>query len=147
MLIRLLLIAALYSPFLATAETARPVYTPPPPAAVTTGSVMQIIFSLMLVLAAVALVAWLMKRINLPRRGASSLLKVISGVAVGQRERIVLVEINDTWLIVGVAPGQVSTLHTMDKGRLPEATGHAFGNADGKFQMWLKQMVEKRNAS
>ena len=107
---------------------------------------MQIVFSLMLVLAAVLLVAWLLKRINLPQHGAANLLKVVSGVAVGQRERVVLVEINDTWLIVGVAPGQVRTLHTMSKGLIPAQAEHTFGNPDGKFQMWLKQMVEKRNA-
>lgn len=144
--IRLLLIAALYSPLLASAETARPAYTPPPPAAMSSGSVMQIIFSLILVLGAVALVAWIMKRINLPQHGAASLLKVISGVAVGQRERIVLVEVSDTWLVVGVAPGQVRTLHTMPKGVLPSGT-QLSSAPDGKFQMWLKQMVEKRNAS
>jgi len=48
---RLPLIAALYLPLLALAETARPAYTPTPPAAVSSGSVMQIIFSLILVLA------------------------------------------------------------------------------------------------
>lgn len=143
---RLLVIALLYSPLFASAETTRPAYTPTPPAAVSSGSVMQIIFSLILVLAAVALVAWIMKRINLPQHGAASLLKVVSGVAVGQRERIVLVEINDTWLIVGVAPGQVRTLHTMARGQLPPTHGNSSGNSDGKFQMWLKQMVEKRNA-
>jgi flagellar protein FliO/FliZ len=147
MQIRPLLIAALYSPILASAETARPAYTPPPPAALSSGSVMQIVFSLILVLGAVAVVAWLMKRINLPQHGAASLLKVVSGVAVGPRERVVLVEVNDTWLIVGVAPGQVRTLHTMPKGQIPAQPAHAFGNADGKFQVWLKQMVEKRNAS
>jgi flagellar protein FliO/FliZ len=145
--IRLLVIAALYSPLFAAAETARPAYTPPPPSAVSAGSVMQIMFSLILVLAAVALVAWIMKRINLPQRGAASLLKVISGVAVGPRERVVLMEINDTWLIVGVAPGQVRTLHTMPKGTLPSGTAHPGSLPDGKFQVWLKQMVEKRNAS
>lgn len=143
---RLLFFAVLYFPLFASAETTRIPYSPPPPAAVSTGSVMQIIFSLLLVLAAVALVAWIMKRINLPQHGAASLLKVISGVAVGQRERIVLVEINDTWLVVGVAPGQVRTLHAMQKGQLPPSTGSSFGQPDGKFQMWLKQMVEKRNA-
>jgi len=142
---RLLLIAFLYSPIFSAAESPRPAYTPPPPAAMTSGSVMQIIFSLVLVLAAVALVAWLMKRINLPQHGAASLLKVISGVAVGPRERVVLVEVNDTWLVVGVAPGQVRTLHTLPKGQVPAQPAHSFGN-DGKFQMWLKQMVEKRNA-
>ena len=144
---RLFLIAALYFPVFAYAETPRPAYIPTPPAAVSSGSVMQIMFSLILVLAAVAVVAWIMKRINLPQQGAASLLKVIGGVAVGQRERIVLVEVNDTWLVVGVAPGQVSTLHTMPKGQIPLQSSHASGVVDGKFQTWLKQMVEKRNAS
>jgi flagellar protein FliO/FliZ len=143
---RLILIAALCWPLFAAAEIARPAYTPPPPASMTSGSVMQVVFSLILVLAAVALVAWLLKRISLPQHGAASLLKVVGGVAVGQRERVVLVEVNDTWLIVGVAPGQVRTLHTMPKGHIPAHSEHAFGNADGKFQMWLRQMVEKRNA-
>jgi len=147
MLIRLFLFAAFYCPLFAAAETARPAYTPPPPAVMSSGSVMQIVFSLILVLAAVALVAWLLKRISLPQHGAANLLRVVSGVAVGQRERVVLVEINDTWLILGVAPGQVRTLHTMPKGPIPAQPDHAFGNADGKFQMWLKQMVEKRNAN
>ena len=145
--IRLLLITALYSPLLALAETARPAYTPPPPSAVSSGSVFQIIFSLLLVLAAVVAIAWIMKRINLPQHGAASLLKVISGVAVGPRERVVLMEVNDTWLIVGVAPGQVRTLHTMPKGAIPSGSAHLAAGHDGKFQVWLKQMMEKRNAA
>lgn len=146
MIYRLLLASIIYSPLLAYAETARPAYTPPPPSAVSSGSVMQIIFSLILVLAAVAAVAWIMKRINLPQHGAASLLKVIGGVAVGQRERIVLVEVNDTWLVVGIAPGQVRTLHTMPKGVIPSGA-QTGAMPDNKFQMWLKQMVEKRNAA
>ena len=106
---------------------------------------MQIILSLVLVLAAVAVVAWIMKRINLPQQGAASLLKVVSGVAVGPRERVVLMEVNDTWLVVGVAPGQVRTLHSMPKGNVP-AGSHNDTVHNGKFQVWLKQMVEKRNA-
>ena len=143
---RFCLLAFLCAPLFAAAQqTARPAYTPPPAAAVSSGSILQVIFSLLLVLAAVVLVAWILKRINLPQHGAGSLLKVISGVAVGQRERIVLVEVNDTWLVVGVAPGQVRTLHSMPKGSLPAPSADA--TTDGKnFQNWLKQMMEKRNA-
>ena len=137
--------AILYAPLLAAAQTARPAYTPPT-AAVSSGSILQVVFSLLLVLAAVVLVAWLLKRINMPQHGASNLLKVISGVAVGQRERIVLVEVNDTWLVVGVAPGQVRTLHSMPKASLPLPHVETPPGMDGKFQGWLKQMMEKRNA-
>ncbi len=110
------------------------------------GSILQVIFSLLLVLAAVVLVAWILKRINLPQHAAGNLLKVQATVAVGQRERIVLVEINDTWLVVGVAPGQVRTLHSMPKAELPETQMSMATRTNGKFQDWLKQMMEKRNA-
>jgi len=96
------------------AEVARPTYIPPPPA-VSSGGVLQIIFSLLLVLAAIVLVAWLLKRMNVAQQGAGHQLKVLGGVSIGQRERIVLVEIEDTWLVVGVGPGQIRTLHTLRK--------------------------------
>ncbi len=110
----------LAAPIMATAvEGTRPAYTPPPPI-VSSGSIMQIIFSLLLVLAAVALVAWLLKRMNVARQGSGNLLKVLGGVAIGQRERIVLVEVNDTWLVVGVGTGQIRTLHTLEKPEVNE---------------------------
>ncbi len=138
------LIAATLSPLAIAAETSRPAFVPPPVAAVSSGSVLQVVLSLLLVLAAVVLVGWILKRISLPQQSAGNALKVISGVAVGQRERIVLVEVHDTWLVVGVAPGQVNALHTMPKGSLPTIQ-RAITDDDSKFQSWLKQMMEKRN--
>jgi flagellar protein FliO/FliZ len=99
-------------------DAARPAYTPPPPA-VSSGSIVQIIISLLLVLAAIVLVAFVLRRMNMGKQGPGNQLKVLSGIAIGQRERIVLVEIKDTWLVVGVGPGQIRTLHTMPK---PEDT-------------------------
>ena len=138
------LVAATFPPLALAVDAAHPAYVPPPAAAVSPGSVLQVVLSLLLVLAAVVLVGWLLKRINLPHQGAGNALKVVSGIAVGQRERIVLVEVNDTWLVVGVAPGQVNALHTMPKGALPSAANTATAD-DNKFQVWLKQMMEKRN--
>jgi len=85
------------------------------PPAVNSGNIVQIILSLLLVLAAIVLVAWLLKRINAAQQGSGNLLKVLGGTSVGQRERIVLVEVKDTWLVVGVGPGQIRTLHTLNR--------------------------------
>lgn len=105
----------LAAPVWATAvEGTRPAYTPPPPA-VSSSNIAQIIFSLLLVLAAIMLVAWLLKRVNAAQLGSGNLLKILGNVAIGQRERIVLVEVKDTWLVVGVGPGQIRTLHTLQK--------------------------------
>ena len=140
--------AALSSPLIAVAETAtRPAYVPPAPAALSSGSILQVIFSLLLVLGAIVLVGWLLKRINLPQQGGRNLLKVVSGVAVGQRERIVLVEVGDTWLVVGVTPGSARTLHTLPKSALPVGEASALEGDQTKFQTWLKQVMEKKNAA
>jgi flagellar protein FliO/FliZ len=128
------------------ADPVRPIPVPPPATAVSSGSILQVIVSLLFVLGAIVLVAWILKRINLPQNAAGSALKVISGVAVGQRERIVLVEVNDTWLVVGVAPGQVTALHSMPKNVLPTIDSAA-PDTDNKFKIWLKVVMEKRNAA
>ena len=126
-------------------EVARPAYTPPPPA-VSSGSIVQIIFSLLLVLVAIVLVAWLLKRMNLAQQGSGNLLKVLGSVAVGQRERIVLVEVNDTCLVVGIGPGQIRTLHTFQKtedfdinSKLAETQ-----TAENKFSKLLSSVIGHR---
>ena len=43
-------------------------------------------------------------------------MKIVGGVALGPRERIVLLEVGEEWLVIGVVPGQIRTLHRMVKG-------------------------------
>lgn len=133
------------SNFTFAAESTRPPYTPPPPA-VSSGSIVQIIFSLLLVLAAIVLVAWLFKRMNIAQQGAGNLLKVIGSAAIGQRERIVLVEVDDTWLVVGVGPGQIRTLHTLQKSENPDFASQLSETqpAENKFSKLLSSALGHR---
>ena len=59
---------------------------------------------------------------------------------MGPRERIVLIEIEETWLVIGIAPRQMRTLHTLPKGTVPEEVA-----AEGQFGHWLKQFRDQRN--
>ncbi len=134
-------------------EGTRPPFLPPP-AAVSSGSIVQIIFSLLLVLAAIMLVAWLLKRMNPMQLGSGNLLKILGSVPIGQRERIVLVEVSDTWLVVGVGPGQIRTLHTLEKQPLRAGENPDSGSLspENKFAKLLSSVlrhqpsVRKRNA-
>ena len=133
----------LAAPVWATAvEGTRPAYTPPP-SAVSSSSIVQIIFSLLLVLAAIVLVAWLLKRMNVAQQGSGNLLKILGGVAIGQRERIVLVEVKDTWLIIGVGPGQIRTLHTLQKQEFQNTENSALSSppSENKFAKLLSSVL------
>lgn len=78
-------------------------------------SLLQVLLGLGLVLAAIAGTAWLLRRFTPGRIAASGSLRVVGGVAVGPKERVVLVDVGDTRLVLGVAPGHVSTLHQMPR--------------------------------
>ncbi|OHV12357.1 flagellar biosynthetic protein FliO [Kushneria phosphatilytica] len=78
---------------------------------------------LLVVLAIIGLCTWLIRRLGRSRlMGSQRHLKVIASQSVGQRERVVMVEVEDTWLVLGVAPGSVRTLHTLPA-RPPETPG------------------------
>jgi len=72
------------------------------------------LLSLLLILGLFVLAAWLFKR-YLPQAGKSGPVKVVGATMVGPRERVVVVEVEGTWLVLGVGGGQVRTLHTLPK--------------------------------
>jgi flagellar protein FliO/FliZ len=80
------------------------------------GAVLQTLLGLVLVIGLVFACAWLARRTGFHSAARGGALKVVSSVAVGGKERATLVEIGDTWLVLGVAPGNVRLLHTLPAG-------------------------------
>lgn len=76
----------------------------------------SVIVSLLLILGGFILVAWLVRR-WMPQGAQAGLVKVVGATSVGPRERVVVVEVDDTWLVLGVGGGQVRPLHSMNKPR------------------------------
>lgn len=85
------------------------------PSLVTGSSMLHMFLALLLVLAVIGIIAWLLKRFGIGPGNQSNLIKIVAATAVGQRERIVIVEIANNWLVLGVAPGHINLLHQMEK--------------------------------
>jgi flagellar protein FliO/FliZ len=84
-------------------------HTPASPA----GGLAQVTISLLLVLAAIFAAAWALKRLRgVGQRGVKT-LHVVADLALGPKERAVLIQVGQQQLLVGVAPGQVTTLHVL----------------------------------
>jgi len=107
----------------------------------------QAAFGLALVLALIFLCGWVARRLGLRQPGGGRLLQVVASTMVGQRERVVVVEIGGSWLVLGVAGGQVRALHTMPAQSVPDSpvtaqAGAASGNA---FSQKLLESLGKFN--
>lgn len=79
------------------------------------GALLQALLALLVVLAALFAFLWLLRRISPVQTGVQGAVRVVGGVMLGTRERLVIVEVADQWLLIGVAAGQVNHLHTMPR--------------------------------
>jgi len=104
-------------------------------------SLLQVGLGLAVVLALIFAAGWLVRRLGLQNRQGGRLLKVVSSLMVGQRERVVLVEIGDTWLLLGVGAGQVNTLHTMAAQHAPDASPKVDDTDPDTFANRLRQSL------
>lgn len=81
--------------------------------AVGASGLLQAGFGMFVVLGLIFLCAWAARRFGLQRLGSGHLVKVVGSTMVGQRERVVVVEVGSTWLVLGVTASQVNTLHSL----------------------------------
>jgi len=107
------------------------------------GSVLQVSLGLGLVLLMVVAAAWLARRLGVGTTRSDGTVTVRGGVAVGQRERVVVVEINDTWLVIGVAPGRVNALHALPR---PQGAHAPEETTQRSFAQRLRRALEKSHA-
>ena len=108
-------------------------------------SVLQVLTGLAVVLFLVVGTAWLLRRIGRVPGLSNQAIRTIGALAVGTRERVVLLEVGGTWILVGVAPGQVRSLATLPKGEVGAAETQA--SEPAPFSIWLKRFTEGRNAA
>lgn len=76
--------------------------------AVSSGVLTQLTLGLAVVLALAVGLSWLLRRHLLPRGGV---IRVIGGLPLGSRERLLLIEVDETRLLIGVTAQQIQTLH------------------------------------
>jgi len=105
-------------------------------------SMAKMITGLLLVLVVIVVSTWALKRFSIIPAISSRQLKIVAATGVGQRERVIIVEIGETWLVLGIAPGQVSKLHTMKKTPL-EPESKALKHASSEFSDALDNSIGK----
>jgi len=85
----------------------------------------------------------LVRKFTFNKNFGQSKIKVKGGITLGPRERIFLIEIEDTELVIGIIPGQIRTLH---KSTSITKTEDSPETNDKKFSQWLKSSLNKNDA-
>lgn len=107
------------------------------PAGLDPSLVGQWLGGLALVLVLIVVSLWLLQRLGRWHAPTGGQVRVLGGLSLGGRERLLVVEVGRTQLVLGVAPGRVQTLHVLEgEARLERAAGG--------FGQQLKQILAQR---
>ncbi|MCH9670179.1 MAG: flagellar biosynthetic protein FliO [Gammaproteobacteria bacterium] len=75
----------------------------------------QMLLSLGLVLVIIFVLAWLSRRfLHFRPQVGNAELKIVAGLSVGPRERIVVVQAGEQQVLVGLTPGRIEALHVFE---------------------------------
>jgi flagellar protein FliO/FliZ len=108
------------------------------PAVFSTGAILRLIGSLVLVLLVFFALIWVFRRLQPGAvAGAGVAMRVVASLPLGARERLLLVEVGKRQLLLGATPAGITLLHTLSE-PLPLDSGSV------AFTGWLRQAMERR---
>jgi len=107
---------------------------------VSTASVLQMVLGLLFVVLIIFFISWMVKRVSGFSIYSNPHLKVISGLHVGQKEKILLIQVAEKQVLVGVTPYSIRTLHELEDA-VTEDNG--VSNVNNSFSDKLMQALKK----
>jgi flagellar protein FliO/FliZ len=85
------------------------------------GTAFQVFGGLLAVLLVFAGLAFLLRRLTGTRASGGGRIRVVDGLMLGARDRLVLVQVGETEILLGLTPGRIQPLHVFQE---PEGNGN-----------------------
>ena len=77
------------------------------------GQLTQLVLGLLLVVGLIFVLAWLMRRVQRVGPGNGQVIELVGSRALGPRDRLVLVQVGEEQILLGLTPGRITPLHVL----------------------------------
>lgn len=105
------------------------------------GQLTQLVFGLLLVLGLIFFLAWLLRRVQQAGpAGKGQVIELIGSRALGPRDRLMLVQVGNEQILLGLSPGSITALHVLKE---PVQVPGATEKATPEFAQRLLEMLGK----
>jgi len=74
---------------------------------------LQLLFGLVLVVALIFLLAWLVRRVQQIGPRGNQAIKLVASQALSPRDRLLLVQVGEEQILLGLTPGRITPLHVL----------------------------------
>lgn len=79
------------------------------------GDILSLGASMIIIVGIIVLLGWLYSRSRFMSAGASDVIDIVATRALGPKERLMVVEVADQQLLIGMTAAGVQTLHVLEK--------------------------------
>ncbi|WP_437180507.1 flagellar biosynthetic protein FliO [Pseudomonas ekonensis] len=105
------------------------------------GQLTQLVLGLLLVLGLIFFLAWLLRRVQQAGpAGKGQVIELIGSRALGPRDRLVLVQVGNEQILLGLSPGTITALHVLKE---PVDVPAAAEKATPEFAQHLLKVLGK----
>ena len=105
------------------------------------GQLTQLVFGLLLVLGLIFFLAWLLRRVQQAGpAGKGQVIELIGSRALGPRDRLMLVQVGNEQILLGLSPGTITALHVLKE---PVEVPTASEKATPEFAQHLLKILGK----
>ncbi len=124
-----------------SATNAAPAATAPMVNSGVAGQLTQLVFGLLLVLGLIFFLAWLLRRVQQAGpAGKGQVIELIGSRALGPRDRLMLVQVGNEQILLGLSPGTITALHVLKE---PVEVPTASEKATPEFAQHLLKILGK----
>ncbi|MEK1939226.1 MAG: flagellar biosynthetic protein FliO [Pseudomonas sp.] len=108
------------------------------------GQLVQVLLGLLLVIGMIFVLAWLMRRVQQIGPRSGQVIKLVASQALGPRDRLLLVQVGNEQILLGLSAGRITPLHTLKEPvHLPEAEAAAPEFAQRLMELLGKDQKDK----
>lgn len=105
------------------------------------GQLTQLVFGLLLVLGLIFFLAWLLRRVQQAGlAGKGQVIELIGSRALGPRDRLMLVQVGNEQILLGLSPGTITALHVLKE---PVQVPSGTEKATPEFAQRLLELLAK----
>lgn len=111
------------------------------PAALNGGSLVQMFLALGVVIVLIVGLSIAVRKFNMFSVGASGHIRIVGGMALSNKDRLLLIQVGEEQLLISASPGRVSKIHEMSTPVQQEAATNQAGG--GNFATLLNSISQR----
>lgn len=112
---------------------------------VSSGDMLHWAIGLLIVLGIFFLCVWAMRRLSGVTVNSAEKMRIVGGLSLGMREKVVLLQVGKKQLILGVTPGRIDALHVLEGDDCLNREESPSMNMDTGFAQKLMQVMKGRS--